>query len=56
MESTERTPVGDPARMGLADRVEALGVSIDIESLSGSGTRITARFPSELEAEMDFQR
>jgi len=39
----------DPARgsglVGLTDRVEALGGSLDVRSPSGRGTRITARLP-----------
>jgi signal transduction histidine kinase len=35
--------------VGLADRVEALGGSISIESPPGAGTRITAGLPLELE-------
>ena len=42
--------------VGLADRVEALGGSIDIESRLGDGTRITARIPSELEAETSSEQ
>jgi len=44
----------DPARgsglVGLTDRVEALGGSLDIESRSGAGTQITVRLPLELES------
>jgi signal transduction histidine kinase len=43
----------DPARgsglVGLTDRVEALGGSLDIESRPGAGTQITVRLPLELE-------
>jgi signal transduction histidine kinase len=42
-----------PARgsglVGLADRVEALGGSIDVQSPPGDGTQITAELPLELE-------
>jgi signal transduction histidine kinase len=44
----------DPARgsglVGLTDRVEALGGSLDIESRPGAGTQITVRLPLELES------
>jgi GAF domain-containing protein len=50
----------DPAQgsglVGLADRVEALGGSIDIESRPGDGTQIIARIPSELEAETSSEQ
>jgi GAF domain-containing protein len=43
----------DPARgsglLGLTDRVEALGGSLDIESRPGAGTQIAVRLPLELE-------
>jgi signal transduction histidine kinase len=43
----------DPARgsglAGLADRVEALGGSIDVHSAAGAGTRITVDLPLEYE-------
>jgi signal transduction histidine kinase len=43
----------DPARgsglVGLTDRVEALGGSIDVRSAPGDGTQITVELPSELE-------
>jgi GAF domain-containing protein len=44
----------DPARgsglVGLLDRVEALGGSLDIQSRPGDGTHITVRLPLELES------
>jgi signal transduction histidine kinase len=44
----------DPARgsglVGLTDRVEALGGSIQVRSRVGDGTHITAELPLELEA------
>jgi PAS domain S-box-containing protein len=44
----------NPARgsglLGLTDRVEALGGSIQVHSRPGDGTRITAKLPLELEA------
>jgi signal transduction histidine kinase len=44
----------DPARgsglVGLTDRVEALGGSLDIESRPGAGTQITVRLPLERES------
>jgi signal transduction histidine kinase len=47
----------DPARgsglVGLTDRVEALGGSIDVQSRPGDGTQITAELPLELEASTD---
>jgi signal transduction histidine kinase len=36
--------------VGLTDRVEALGGSLDIESRPGAGTQITVRLPLELES------
>ena len=35
--------------IGLTDRVEALGGSIQVDSRSGEGTRITAELPVEVE-------
>jgi signal transduction histidine kinase len=35
--------------VGLTDRVEALGGSIDLTSVPGEGTQLTAEFPRELE-------
>ncbi len=40
-----RTPSGSGGLANMADRVEAVGGTLDIESASGSGTRIDARFP-----------
>jgi signal transduction histidine kinase len=46
-----------PARgsglVGVADRVEALGGAIDVQSPPGDGTQITAELPFELEAVPD---
>jgi len=39
-------PEGEGLR-GLLDRVEALGGSLEIDSRSGRGTRVTARLPLE---------
>ena len=47
----------DPARgsglVGLADRVEALGGTIEVRSAAGHGTQITAQLPLELESAKD---
>jgi signal transduction histidine kinase len=40
---------GGSGLVGLADRVEALGGSIRVDSLPGKGTKITAELPLELE-------
>jgi signal transduction histidine kinase len=40
---------GGSGLVGLADRVEALGGSIDVESRQGNGTQITAELPLELD-------
>ena len=37
-------PEGDGLR-GLADRVEALGGTLEVDSPTGHGTRVRARFP-----------
>jgi signal transduction histidine kinase len=43
-------PGGGSGLVGLRDRVEALGGSISVDSPRGSGTRITAELPIELES------
>src|SRR6185503_3057691 len=43
-------PASGSGLVGLTDRVEALGGSLDIESRSGAGTQITVRLPLELES------
>ena len=42
-------PAGGSGLLGLTDRVEALGGSIQVESRPGDGTQITAELPLELE-------
>jgi signal transduction histidine kinase len=39
---------GGSGLVGLADRVEALGGSIGVDSRRGNGTQITAELPVEL--------
>jgi PAS domain S-box-containing protein len=50
----------DPARgsglIGLRDRVEALGGSIEVDSPSGQGTHITVLFPLDLDLTADGSR
>jgi signal transduction histidine kinase len=42
-------PAGGSGLVGLADRVEALGGSIQVHSAAGAGTRITVDLPLEYE-------
>jgi signal transduction histidine kinase len=42
-------PANGSGLAGLADRVEALGGSIDIRSAAGAGTHITVELPLEYE-------
>jgi signal transduction histidine kinase len=43
-------PAGGSGLAGLADRVEALGGSIDVRSAAGTGTHITVDLPAEYES------
>jgi signal transduction histidine kinase len=42
-------PTGGSGLVGLADRVEALGGSVEVRSRPGDGTHITAELPLEME-------
>jgi signal transduction histidine kinase len=46
---------GGSGLVGLHDRVEALGGTIEIDSPAGSGTRIVATFPVAVEAADDIE-
>jgi PAS domain S-box-containing protein len=46
-------PAGGSGLIGLRDRVEALGGSIEVESPPGQGTQITVHFPLELDLTAD---
>jgi signal transduction histidine kinase len=46
-------PVRGSGLVGLVDRVQALGGTIDIRSASGDGTHITTMLPLDVEASDD---